>query len=144
MVLDILRIKLQGKCILDNLSKESNLVKVGLCALMAVCILGKFWTIYHMGLGSYSMWIKINMLEILMKEWGKEVAIISIVKALFLEGCGQVIRRLKENSHYSMEIYLKVNSEIIWDIMVCTGIKMGTPMKAHGKTILNKVLVNWS
>lgn len=39
---DILRIKLQGKCILDNLSKESNLVKVGLCALMAVCILGKF------------------------------------------------------------------------------------------------------
>lgn len=70
------------------------------------------------------------------------MAIISIVKALFLEGYGQVIRKRKENLRYLMETYLRVNSEIILDIMVCTGIKMETPTKAHGKTILNKVLVN--
>lgn len=43
-----------------------------------------------------------------------------------------------------MEIYSKDSSEIIQDIMVCIGTKMATHMRAHGKMMLNKDLVNLS
>lgn len=43
-----------------------------------------------------------------------------------------------------MEIYSKVNSEIIRDTMECIGIKMGILTKEHGKMMSKKGLENWN
>lgn len=68
--------------------------------------------------------------------------IISIARVQFLEGFGQMTKKPKANSPCSMVTYSKVNSETISGIMACTGTKMGTRTKAHGRTISSRASVN--
>ena len=73
------------------------------------------------------------MLVHLTKDWGKETENTFTVKVPYIKVHGRMIKKFQGTLSYLMEIYLKGNSETIWDTTECTGIKMETSIKEHGK-----------
>lgn len=98
--------------------------------------------INHMVQDNYNMSTRTGMWVSSTKALDKEKDNIFIVKEQCLKGFGKMIKNQKANLFFLMEIFSKDSLKIIYDTMVCTGIKMEIHMREPGKMMLNKVLGN--
>lgn len=89
--------------------------------------------IYLMEQDNWNILIRISMLEALSKVVEKDKLNTFTAKALFFQEFGWMMQKLKGNLPFLMEISLKDNLKITWDIMEYITTKMEMYLKDFGK-----------